>query len=239
MSERVVIVGGGIGGLTLAIALRQRGDRGAGLRGRAGAARGRRGDLGAAERDAGAGAARRSRRPSCATGARLERAELRDFRAGVLQSADMGEAARRFGYPTVAIHRGGCQRVLLDAPRGRGARRQGVPRGRRGDGGRGRALRGRERGGGGVVVGADGAHSRVREAVAPGDAAALLGPELLPRGDAVPAAGRLRGRGMGGVGTGAGGSASPPSATGRSTGTPRSTRPPGSGSVARGDPGGA
>jgi 2-polyprenyl-6-methoxyphenol hydroxylase-like FAD-dependent oxidoreductase len=113
MGERVVIVGGGIGGLTLAIALRRRGIEapvyeaapelraiGAGIWVPPNAMQVL-GRLGVAE-------------AVLHEGARLERAELRDFRTGVLQSADMGEAARRFGYPTVAIHRGRLQRVLLD-----------------------------------------------------------------------------------------------------------------------------
>lgn len=168
MRERVVIVGGGIGGLVLAIALRQRGIEapvfeaapelravGAGIWVPPNAmqvlAR-----LGLAEAVA-------------AEGARLERAELRDFRAGLLQSADVGESARRFGWPTVAIHRGRLQRVLLDrlganvVQVGRECREVVA----RGDG----AVVGFADGSeveAGVVVGADGAWSRVREAVAPG-----------------------------------------------------------------------
>ena len=168
MSERVAIVGGGIGGLTLAVALRQRGIEapvyeaapelraiGAGIWMPPNAMQVL-GRLGLAEAVAG-------------EGARLDRAELRDFRAGVLQRADVGGAARRFGYPNVAIHRGRLHRVLLDAlPAGAvhlgSTCREVVP----GDGGA--AVRFAD---GGevraeVVVGADGAHSRVREAVAPG-----------------------------------------------------------------------
>lgn len=168
MSERVVVVGGGIGGLVLAIALRQRGIEapvyeaapelravGAGIWVPPNAmqvlAR-----LGLAEAVA-------------AGGARLERAELRDFRAGLLQSADVGESARRFGWPTVAIHRGRLQRVLLDhlgadvVRVGRECREVVA----RGDGAAVRFADGSEVEAG-VVVGADGAWSRVREAVAPG-----------------------------------------------------------------------
>ncbi|MEW5928205.1 MAG: FAD-dependent monooxygenase [Gemmatimonadota bacterium] len=168
MSERVVIVGGGIGGLVLAIALRQRGIEAPVY------------EAAPELRAAGAGIwvppnamqvlARLGLAEAVAAGgARLERAELRDFRAGLLQSADVGESARRFGWPTVAIHRGRLQRVLLDhlgadaVQVGRECR-EAVTSGdaavvRFADGGEVEA---------GVVVGADGAHSRVREAVAPG-----------------------------------------------------------------------
>jgi 2-polyprenyl-6-methoxyphenol hydroxylase-like FAD-dependent oxidoreductase len=168
MGERVVIVGGGIGGLTLAIALRQRGIEapvyeaapelravGAGIWVSPNAMQvlGRLGLADAVVRE----------------GARLERAELRDYRAGVLQSADMGEAARRFGYPTVAIHRGRLQRMLLDH-----LPADAVHVGREcsevvaGDGGAVLRFADGSEVEAEVVVGADGAHSRVREAVAPG-----------------------------------------------------------------------
>ncbi len=168
MGERVVIVGGGIGGLALAIALRRRGIEapvyeaapelraiGAGIWVPPNAmqvlAR-----LGLAEAVA-------------REGARLERAELRDHRAGVLQSADLGEAARRFAHPTVAIHRGRLQRALLDGLPADAVRvgkecREVVP----GEGGATVRFADGSEVEAGIVVGADGAHSRVREAVAPG-----------------------------------------------------------------------
>ncbi len=168
MRERVVIVGGGIGGLTLAVALRRRGTVapvyeaaaelrpiGAGIWVPPNAMQVL-GRLGLAE-------------AVMCEGARLERAELRDHRAGVLQRADVGDMARGFGYPNVAIHRGRLHRVLLDALPADAVRvgrecREVVPEegGARvcfADGSEVRAE---------VVVGADGAHSRVREAVAPG-----------------------------------------------------------------------
>jgi 2-polyprenyl-6-methoxyphenol hydroxylase-like FAD-dependent oxidoreductase len=168
MSERVVIVGGGIGGLALAIALRQRGIEapvyeaapelravGAGIWVPPNAMQVL-GRLGLAE-------------AVLREGARLERVELRDHRSGVLQSADMGEAARRFGYPTVAIHRGRLQRMLLDH-----LPADAVHVGREcsevvaGDGGAVLRFADGSEVEAEVVVGADGAHSRVREAVAPG-----------------------------------------------------------------------
>jgi 2-polyprenyl-6-methoxyphenol hydroxylase-like FAD-dependent oxidoreductase len=168
MSERVVIVGGGIGGLVLAIALRQRGIEAPVY------------EAAPELRAAGAGiwvppnamqvlARLRLADAVAAVGARLERAELRDFRAGLLQSVDVGESARRFGWPTVAIHRGRLQRVLLDHLGADAVRvgrecREVVARG---DGAVVRFADGSEVEAE-VVVGADGAHSRVREAVAPG-----------------------------------------------------------------------
>jgi 2-polyprenyl-6-methoxyphenol hydroxylase-like FAD-dependent oxidoreductase len=168
MSERVVVVGAGIGGLVLAIALRQRGIEPVVY------------EAAPELRAAGAGIwvppnamqvlARLGLADAVAReGSRLERAELRDFRAGLLQAADVGEAARSFGWPTVAVHRGRLQRVLLDhlGPDAVRVAREcrevvqadGEAVARFADGSEVRAE---------VVVGADGAHSRVREAVAPG-----------------------------------------------------------------------
>lgn len=168
MTGRVAIVGGGIGGLTLAIALRKRGleaqvyeaapelrAAGAGIWVPPNAMQVL-GRLGVAE-------------AVLREGASLERAEIRDFRGGVLQVADFGAAARRFGYPTVAIHRGRLQRVLLDHLPGdavlAGRECTGVTPG----GGRAAArFADGSEAEGEVVVGADGADSRVREALFPG-----------------------------------------------------------------------
>jgi 2-polyprenyl-6-methoxyphenol hydroxylase-like FAD-dependent oxidoreductase len=108
---RVAVVGGGIGGLTAAIALDRRGieaqvfeaaeavrEVGAGIwlppnalqildR------------LGLAERLAGQGMV-------------LRRAELHDARAGLLRSIDFEDAARRHGFGTVAIHRARLHQTL-------------------------------------------------------------------------------------------------------------------------------
>lgn len=170
MTERVAIVGGGIGGLTLAIALHRRGIEarvyeaapelravGAGIWVPPNAMQVL-GRLGVAD-------------AVLEAGERLERAEIRDFRGGLLQAADVGAAARRFGYPTVAVHRGRLQRVLLDhlpadaVQAGRECREVAQADGgavvRFGDGGEVEAE---------VVVGADGAGSRVRAGLFPGAA---------------------------------------------------------------------
>ncbi|MBV9108817.1 MAG: FAD-dependent monooxygenase [Gemmatimonadetes bacterium] len=113
MDGDIAIVGGGIGGLTAANALAARGFRprvyeaapelrtiGAGIWVPPNAmqvlAR-----LGLADAVA-------------AEGSPIRTAELRDAKAGVLQRADLFYAEREFGYPTVAIHRGRLQRVLVD-----------------------------------------------------------------------------------------------------------------------------
>lgn len=113
MDGEIAIVGGGIGGLTAAIALAARGFRprvyeaapelrtvGAGIWVPPNAmqvlAR-----LGLADAVA-------------AKGSPIRIAEVRDARAGVLQRADLSYAVREFGHPTVAIHRGRLQRVLAD-----------------------------------------------------------------------------------------------------------------------------
>lgn len=45
----------------------------------------------------------------------LERAEIHDARSGLLQRIDMSETVRRYGLPTVAIHRARLHEVLLTA----------------------------------------------------------------------------------------------------------------------------
>lgn len=170
MRERVVIVGGGIGGLALALALWRRGIEapvyeaapelravGAGISLQPNALQVL-DRLGVAER-------------VVAEGGDLARAELRDARAGVLLAADMREDARRFGWGTLAIHRGRLQQALLaslpagSVHLGRECREV-LPE----DGGGGARVRFADGGEveADVVVGADGAHSRMREVVAPG-----------------------------------------------------------------------
>jgi len=168
MTAEVVIVGGGIGGLAAAIALRQRGfaprlyeaapelrEVGAGIWVPPNAMQvlARLGLADAVTRE----------------GDPVRRVELRDARAGVLQRADLSHAEREYGHPTVAIHRGRLQRVLADAA-GRdavhtGAQCTGVEQnGDRlivhfADGSETRAD---------VVIGADGVRSAVRESIFPG-----------------------------------------------------------------------
>jgi 2-polyprenyl-6-methoxyphenol hydroxylase-like FAD-dependent oxidoreductase len=163
----VVIVGGGIGGLAAAIALRQRGFAP------------RLYEAAPELREVGAGiwvspnAMQVLARLGLAEvitreGAPIRAVELRDARAGLLSRADLAYVEREFGHPTVAIHRGALQRVLAehagDAVR-TGARCTGVEaRGERvvvrfEDGGETEAD---------VVIGADGVHSAVRESIFPG-----------------------------------------------------------------------
>ena len=110
----VAVIGAGIGGLTTAIALRQRGidahvyesapsirSAGAGLMVSPNAMQVLR-RLGIAEQ-------------VIAAGLPLERAEIHDARSGLLQSIDLADAQRRFGEPTVAIHRRRLHEILLAA----------------------------------------------------------------------------------------------------------------------------
>jgi len=112
--DDVLIIGGGIGGLTLAVALQQRGIEvrvmeaapelrpvGAGIWMPSNAlqvlAR-----LGLAE------AVRRE-------GMSMERAEVRDYRRGLLQQADFRALAEQYGWGTVAIHRARLSAALAAA----------------------------------------------------------------------------------------------------------------------------
>ncbi|HET7230225.1 MAG TPA: FAD-dependent monooxygenase [Longimicrobium sp.] len=168
MEPDVLIVGGGIGGLAAAIALRQRGFAP------------RLYEAAPELREVGAGIwvppnamqvlARLGLDDSVAReGAPVRTAELRDAKAGVLQRADLSHTQREFGHPTVAIHRGRLQRVLADAAGSdiiqTGAQCTGVEqRGERvavrfADGGETEAD---------VVIGADGLRSAVRESIFPG-----------------------------------------------------------------------
>ncbi|HEU4558985.1 MAG TPA: FAD-dependent monooxygenase [Longimicrobium sp.] len=168
MPQDVVIVGGGIGGLIVAIALRQRGIT-------------PRVYEGAPElREVGAGIwvppnamqvlARLGVADAVAReGSPIRTAELRDAKAGVLQRADLSYAEKEFGHPTVAIHRGRLQRVLADA-----AGHHTIHTGRQCTGVEQRGQRVAVRFADGsetaadVVIGADGLRSAVRESIFPG-----------------------------------------------------------------------
>jgi 2-polyprenyl-6-methoxyphenol hydroxylase-like FAD-dependent oxidoreductase len=115
VTRDVVIVGGGIGGLTAAVALRQRGFAP------------RLYEAAPELREVGAGIgvppnamqvlARLGLADSVAAeGRRTRFAELHDAKAGLLRRAPMSFAAGGVEHPTVAIHRGRLQRVLAAAP---------------------------------------------------------------------------------------------------------------------------
>jgi 2-polyprenyl-6-methoxyphenol hydroxylase-like FAD-dependent oxidoreductase len=166
----VLIVGGGIGGLTAAIALRQKGIDAHVY------------EQAAALEPVGAGIlvppnamqilARLGLADAVrAGGVEIERAEIRDHRGRRLQTIDLADAARRHGAPIVALHRARLHATLLahlpDDAVHLGARCIDVAH--RGDGVAGsvdvRFEDGRTASGA-VVVGADGVHSVVRESVA-------------------------------------------------------------------------
>ncbi|HEX6533730.1 MAG TPA: FAD-dependent monooxygenase [Gemmatimonadaceae bacterium] len=164
----VAVIGGGIGGLGAAIALRQRGiaahvyesapvlrEEGAGpavstnamqVLGRLGLA-----DL------------------VLAAGVPLERFEVSDARSGPLQRLDFADAARRHGAPTVAIHRRRLRDILAaQVPASHvhtGATCEGVAEA--GDRAEARFAGGKVIDAD-LVIGADGLRSTVREYVAPG-----------------------------------------------------------------------
>src|SRR5215216_912252 len=112
--QQAIIIGGGIGGLSKAIALRQIGidvrvyertdafERvGAGLAVWANAIRALR-KLGLADQVIKAGSI-------------FRRAEIRDPSGRVLQSGDFGELERHLSEPSVAIHRAELHRILVSA----------------------------------------------------------------------------------------------------------------------------
>lgn len=112
--QQAIIIGGGIGGLCTAIALRQIGidvrvyertdafERvGAGLAVWANAIRALR-KLGLAEQVIGAGSI-------------IRRAEIRSPSGKIFQTGDFGEFERQFGEPSVGIHRAELHRVLISA----------------------------------------------------------------------------------------------------------------------------
>jgi 2-polyprenyl-6-methoxyphenol hydroxylase-like FAD-dependent oxidoreductase len=163
----IAIIGGGIGGLSAAIALRRKGfaprvyeaapelrEVGAGIWVPPNAMQvyARLGLADAITRE----------------GAPIRRAEVRDARAGLLAASDTSYAEREFGYATVSIHRGRLQRVLADHAGAEairlGARCVGVEQ-------RGGRVVARFADGGeveaDVVVGADGLRSAVRSSILP------------------------------------------------------------------------
>ncbi|CAN5890082.1 MAG: FAD-dependent monooxygenase [Gemmatimonadetes bacterium] len=112
-AHEVVIIGGGIGGLTTAIALRRRGIEahvyeaapqlravGAGIWVPTNA-------MQVLDRLGLAGAVQAAGRP-------IEAAELRDARSGRLQLMDLRQAQQGYGFATVAIHRARLQRILAE-----------------------------------------------------------------------------------------------------------------------------
>lgn len=112
--KRVIIIGGGIGGLCAAISLRKIGVDvavyeqaeelravGAGLTIWANAIKALR-KLGVAD-------------AVVRTGAKIERGELRTASGRVLSRSHQGELEQRFGEPTIAIHRAELHDILLDA----------------------------------------------------------------------------------------------------------------------------
>lgn len=114
MSKRAIIIGGGVGGLCAAIALRKigieatvyeraamLGDVGAGLVVAANAIRSLQ-RLGLAE-------------AAVATGSKITLAQIRTSDGAVLSATDMRNYDTQFGAPTIAIHRAALHTVLLDA----------------------------------------------------------------------------------------------------------------------------
>lgn len=112
--KRVIIIGGGIGGLCAAISLRRMGldvevyeqaeelrMAGAGLTIWANAIKALR-KLGLADR-------------VIESGSKIDRGELRTYGGRVLSSTSTGELEERFGEPTIAIHRADLHEILLDA----------------------------------------------------------------------------------------------------------------------------
>jgi FAD-dependent urate hydroxylase len=112
--EKIITIGGGIGGLCTAIALRQTGLNvevyeqapvlgavGAGITIWPNAIKAFR-RLGVAER-------------IISTGARIRRAELRNWRGRVMSRSEPGELEERLGEPTVAIHRADLHSILISA----------------------------------------------------------------------------------------------------------------------------
>lgn len=165
--KRVIIIGGGIGGLCAAIALRRTGldvavyeqaeelrAVGAGLTIWANAIKALR-KLGVAD-------------AVISAGSKIERGELRTSGGRVLSRSHPGELEQRFGEPTVALHRADLHEILLDAlPDGTvrlGAKCLGFEEDEEGvsasfsDGQTDRAQ---------LLVGADGIHSVIREQLFP------------------------------------------------------------------------
>ncbi len=114
MTKRAIIIGGGVGGLCTAIALRRigleatvyeradmLGDVGAGLVVAANAIRALR-RLGLADE-------------AIAAGSKIKLAQIRTSAGAALSATDMSQYETRFGAPSIAIHRAALHKVLLDA----------------------------------------------------------------------------------------------------------------------------
>ena len=165
---KALIIGGGIGGLTAAVALRQRGldveiyEAAPELRP---VGKGIWVPTNAMQVLASLGLDEPVRR----AGWELERIQLRDFADGLLQDYDLGPVRKEFGHTTVSIHRAALVETFAAAlPAGS------LRLGRRctailpDDGGVTVRFADGDEARGDVLIGADGVHSVVREAIFPG-----------------------------------------------------------------------
>jgi FAD-dependent urate hydroxylase len=165
--EKTIIIGGGIGGLCTAIALRQTGVDvevyeqapqlgavGAGITIWPNAIKAFR-RLGVAER-------------ILSTGARIRRAELRNWRGRVMSRSEPGELEEKLGEPTVAIHRADLHSILLSAlPEGMVHLGKHCVALKEGEKDIGASFEGGEEARADLLVGADGIHSILRQQIMP------------------------------------------------------------------------
>ena len=100
-------------------------------------------------------------------GAQIQQTDIHDQGGGLIESTPVGEASRKLGQPTYDMSRGDLQRKLIDALEPgtvrMGSECVGVEQD---DGGASALLGGGGRASGELVVGADGIHSAVRQPVA-------------------------------------------------------------------------